>query len=266
MWPAPSVGSGVGGAEHRVSSCLYGSRPLNAMQKNAVNSGQGTAAVQHHIVPQVSLSNAQRLQCHLNRPLIHRQRPWGIDQVWWCWRDRRVRARVLDTFQPRARHNLCQGYTVSGHKPQRTHNNLLAGVWDVRWDGVRTPENTEPQSFEARTVKGERGCRHEVQQDAQSPDVHQRPDVTLVSKELWGGVGWRTTERCQVVAGFAFSTETKVTHFNAVGGGVEDVFSLQVAVDDVVVVLKGVKRKKCLLDSFIWLVNEGLCQKCQQNY
>lgn len=154
-------------------------------------------------------------------------------------------------MQPRARHNLCQRYTVSGHKPQRPLDNLLAGIWDVRWDGVRTPENTEPQSFEARTVKGERCCRHEVQQDAQSPDVHQRPNVTLVSKELWGGVGWRATECCEVVTGMAFSTESKVTHFDAVSGGVEDVFSFQVPVDDVVVVLKGVKRENSILDSNI---------------
>lgn len=115
---------------------------------------------------------------------------------------------------------------------------MLTRVRHERRERVRTSEDAEAQSSQTRAVKGERRCHHEVQQDAQSPDVHQRSDVTLVPKEFRGGVRRRAAEGGEDVGGLAFSTEAKVTHFDAVCGGVEDIFSLQVPVDDVVVMLK----------------------------
>lgn len=155
-----------------------------------------------------------------------------------CGRSRWVRLRILDSPQPRAGNDLCQGYTVSRNQPQRALNHKLTGVRHVRRKRVGTSEDAEAQSSQTRAVKGERGRHHEVQQDAQSPNVHQRSDVTLVPKEFRGGVRRRAAEGGEDVGGFAFSTEAKVTHFDAVCGGVEDIFSLQVPVDDVVVMLK----------------------------
>ena len=40
--------------------------------------------------------------------------------------------------------------------------------------------------------------------------------------------------------------ETKVTHFNAVGAGVEDILCLQVPVDDITIMLGKEKGGKCL--------------------
>lgn len=155
-----------------------------------------------------------------------------------CGRSRCVRLRILDSPQPCAGHDLRQGYAVSGNQTQRALNHVLTNVRYVCRNGVGSSQDAEAQSSQIRAVKGERGRHHEVQQDAKSPNVHQRSDVTLVPEEFGGGVGRRAAEGGEDVGGFAFSTETEVAHLDAVCGGVEDVFSLQVPVDDVVVMLK----------------------------
>lgn len=160
-----------------------------------------------------------------------------------CGQSRWVRLRVLNSPQPSAGHDLRQGNAVDGNEPQRTLDNILADIRDVSGNGVGAPEDTEAQSSHARAIEGERGRHHEVQQDAQGPNIHQWSDVTLVPKEFRGRVGRRAAEGGENVGGFAFSAETKVAHLDAVCGGVEDIFSLQVPMDDVVVMLK-IKKKK----------------------
>lgn len=183
-----------------------------------------------------------------------------------CGRSRCVRLRILDSPQPRAGHDLRQGYTVSRDQPQRALNHILTDVRHVRRDGVGSSEDAEAQSSQTRAVKGERGCHHEEQQDAQSPDVHRRSDVTLVPEEFRSGVWRRAAEGGEDVSGFAFSAETKVTHFDAVCGGVEDIFSFQVSVDDVVVMLKVKKNCKTFLHAVARLYVCGFFSVCMQYF
>lgn len=171
-----------------------------------------------------------------------------------CGQSRWVRLRVLNSPQPSAGHDLRQGNAVGRNEPQCALDNILADIRDIGGNGVGTPEDTEAKSSHARAVEGKRGRHHEVQQDAQSPNIHQWSDVTLVPKEFRGRVGRRAAEGGENVGGFAFSAETKVAHLDAVCGGVEDIFSLQVPVDDVVVMLKiKDKKKNCRISYAVFL-------------
>lgn len=73
--PAPPAETGVGGTERSVVRRLYGSAPLDSVQKNPVDPGQRASGVQHRVVSEVSLGDAQLLEREFDRPLFGGERP-----------------------------------------------------------------------------------------------------------------------------------------------------------------------------------------------
>lgn len=74
--------------------------------------------------------------------------------------------------------------------------------------------------------------------------------VSFVFEQLRGRVRRRATESVEDVAGAADCAKTKVTHFNTVGAGVENILSLQVPVDNIVIML-GKRENRRVLKTFI---------------
>lgn len=79
---------------------------------------------------------------------------------------------------------------------------------------------------------------HEVEEDAQCPDVHVTTHVAFLFEELWSGVGCGTTECGEDLGWTSHYAEAKVSHLDAVAGGIEDILCFHVSVDNVVVVLE----------------------------
>lgn len=91
------------------------------------------------------------------------------------------------------------------------------------------------------------GARHhEEQHHPQGPDVHEDADVVLVPKELRRGVRRRAAERVEGLVAAAQRAKAKVPDLDTGAASVEDIFGLQVAVDDVVFVLCECKEKLLL--------------------
>lgn len=72
----------------------------------------------------------------------------------------------------------------------------------------------------------------------------------LVPKELGCCVRWRAAERVEHLRTVAQCAEAKVPHLHTRAAGVEDIFRLQVAVDDVVFMLWYTKRNSVTTTAF----------------
>ncbi len=73
--PAPPAETGVCGTERREARRLLGSAPLDSVQKNPVDPGQRASGVQHRVVSEVSLGDAQLLEREFDRALLDGERP-----------------------------------------------------------------------------------------------------------------------------------------------------------------------------------------------
>lgn len=182
--------------------------------------------------------DSQIRQQLLHLPLLHTQNLAVLGQVGRGLGQHGVGTRVLDPRQPGTVRNLPERGAVGRHRPQHALDEQLARVGHVVGDPVGPLEDAALQPAHVVPVERHGGRRHEVQQDAQRPDVGEVPAVTLVLEELGRGVRRRAAEVGEQVAGAALGAEAKVPDLDAVAGGEEDVLRLQVSVDDVVVVLK----------------------------
>lgn len=63
------------GTERRVSRRLYGSAPLDSVQKYPVDPGQRASAIQYLVVPEVNLGDSQLLEREFDRALVGGERP-----------------------------------------------------------------------------------------------------------------------------------------------------------------------------------------------
>lgn len=221
-----------------VSHRLHRPPLLDAVEKDTVRPRQGAAIVCIGVVLQVDSLDAQIRQGRLHLLLLHTQGLGSLSQVKGCLGQGGVCPRVLNALQPRAGHYQGDGVTVGGHGPQHALYGQLAGVGYIVREGVGSLHDTALQTTKVVGVERHGGGDHEVEQDSQGPDVHVTTHVAFVFEELWSGVGWGATECGEDFRWSTHDTEAKVSHLDAVAGGVEDVLCFQVSVDDVVVMLK----------------------------
>ncbi len=153
---------------------------------------------------------------------------------------------VFDTSHPFTVHDLCHSEAIHRNWTQEAFNDLLAWSRYIWGNGIGALQDTTLQPARVGCFEWHSGSHHEVKQDAQRPNICILTNVTFVFEQLWGCVRWRATERVKDIAGAAGRAETKVTHFNAEGAGVEYVLSLQVPVHNITVMLGREKREKCL--------------------
>lgn len=99
------------------------------------------------------------------------------------------------------------------------------------------------------------GSHHKVKQNTHCPDIYVLTNVAFLFKQLRGCIRRRTTGCVEDIAEAAGCTKTKITHFNAVCAGVKDILSLQVPVDDIIIMLE--KEKERLLKLFYNLITDS---------
>lgn len=128
---------------------------------------------------------------------------------------------------------------VRGQLPQHALCGLLEGFGYIAGEGVGSLYGAALHLPQVVGVEKHGSGDHEVEEDAQGPDVHITTHVTFLFEELWSGVGCGTKERGEDLGWTSHYAEAKVSHINAVAGGVEDILCFHVSVDNVVVVLEG---------------------------
>ena len=133
---------------------------------------------------------------------------------------------------------LIQCEPVLGKRFKYPANEALAAVRHKHWNAIRAvkyallefcdrvgPERNDPR-------------HHEIQEDPERPHVDEDPVIALVLEEFGSGVGRGATERAQRLVCVAQYTEAEVANFDGARVGKEDILRLQVAVNDVVRMLK----------------------------
>lgn len=133
---------------------------------------------------------------------------------------------IVHTCHPAALHDLRHREAIHWNLPQEALDDLLAWCRYIGGDGIGALQDAKSNPAHVCCFKRHSGSHHEVEQDAQSPDVCILTNISLSFKQLWGCIGQRAAERVQDITGRAECAETKVSHFNAVGAAVEDVLSL----------------------------------------
>ena len=69
-------------------------------------------------------------------------------------------------------------------------------------------------------IKGQRAADQRVEDDSETPDVHLRPIILLALEKLGGSIGWRATERVQLVTQRELIAEAEVGNLD-VGVGIQ---------------------------------------------
>lgn len=86
---------------------------------------------------------------------------------------------------------------------------------------------------EVGVVEGHGPGKHDEEDDPQTPHVHGAPGVSDVFDDLWGRVGDGAAEGLGEVLGLHGAGESEVCKLDVLAAIDEDVFALEVSVDDV---------------------------------
>lgn len=219
---------------------FHGTAFVCAVQQDAVDPGDGAAAVLALVVVQVLSCDAQSFQNVLHLHLVLLQLAGlGLHQI------ERVKLkglhgwREVHRLQPLAGHDLVYGEAISRLWLQDATEQLLARLGHKGRDDVGAVQDAAFQLGHGVGAERHGGRHHEEEHDAQCPHVHARAHVMLVTEELGCGVRRRATERVEGLLAPAHCAETKVSNLDTGAAGVEHILRLQVAVNDIVVMLQG---------------------------
>ena len=232
--PSPQRRGGLGAV---VAHGLHRLPLLDAVQQDPVGPRDGAPQVRAAVAEEVELCDTQLPQGCFDVRLVRAEDAGGVGQVAGREAGRREGLRVLHPPQPVAGHELLHGRAVGGHRPQDVRDDPVAGLGHVGRHDEAALQDGAAHLLQVGAGEGQGAAHHEVQQDAQGPDVGILAHVDLLSEELGGGVGRGAAGGAEGVAAAAGGAEAKVAHLDAAAGRVEDVLRLQVPVDDVVVVL-----------------------------
>ena len=225
---------------HAVNSAAF----VCPVQQDAVDPGDGAAAVLALVVAQVIRGDAERLQDVLHLKLIFLQLPGlGFNQVERVQLERFRGRGEFHWLQPLATHDLVHGEAVGRLRLQNPLEQLLAWLGHKGWDGVGAIQDAALKLGYGVGAEWHGGGHHEEEHDAQRPHVHAGARVVLVSEELRRGVRRRATERVEGLLAPADRAEAKVPHLDTGAAGVEYILRFQVPVDDVVVMLWGERKE-----------------------
>jgi len=153
-------------------------------------------------------------------------------------RVRLQRSWKLDIAQPVAVADLTYGVAVARSRTQNAADQQPAVVGHVVGHRVDTVQDAALQLADGFGAERQGADDHEVQQDAQRPDVHVRPVVTVVAEQFGRSVRRRATERGQSLFSAASRAEAEVAELDLLAACEVDVLCLQVAVHHVLLVLQ----------------------------
>ena len=205
------------------------------MQDDAIRSSDAAPRVLTVSFPEVFLVDSEIAERHVSLHFVVAQivRVDGRIQL-----ERRNRLGKVLAFQPLRLLYLIQCEPVLRKRFKYPANEALAAVRHEHGNAVRAfqyallefrdrvgPERNDPR-------------HHEIQEDPERPHVDKDAVVALVLEEFWSGVGRRATERAQRLVRTAQDAEAEVADLDGARVGKEDILGLQVAMNDVVRMLK----------------------------
>lgn len=139
--------------------------------------------------------------------------------------------------QPLTAHHLLHCVAIRWYQLEDPSDEPLARLWHPNGHCVGPLHDASLQFGHRFCSEWHGACNHKKQHHPKGPDIHKSANVILIPKELWCSVRWRATERVERLIAAALRAKSEVPHFDAGVTGVENIFCLQVTVNDVVFML-----------------------------
>lgn len=162
-------------------------------------------------------------------------------------------SRKIHPVKPARVSDLGERVAIGRRRPQNASNQQTAAVRDgVGKVWVDAVEYAPLELCDGLSAKRKRPDDHEVEQNAERPDVDVWTVVAVVTEELGRSVGRRTAERRQRLVGSAVCTEAEVADLDEVLRCEENVLGLEVPVNDVLTVLSDVQTPQNHAAAFLY--------------
>lgn len=214
------------------------------MKQDAVDASDSTSAPFALVVVDAVHGDAQLFQMPFHFLLLFRQIPRvRLHQVNGIELEGGVGPGHLHRQQPLTAQHLVQGAALGGLLAQDSPDQALALRRHPGGDAVGALQDAAAQLVDGVGPEGHGPRHHEEEEDPHGPDVHRRPHIVIIAEELGGSVGGRATEGVQDVAPVLDpGAEAKVGHFDTGITGEEHILSLQISMDDIIVMLEAQKE------------------------
>ena len=141
------------------------------------------------------------------------------------------------TVEPLAAFDLGEREPVLGNVFENTADEEDTAVRHVRRHAVAAVQDALLEFSDSFRSERHQAGDHEVEQDAEGPDVDEHAVVMLVFEQFRGRVRRRATESIESFVTASDCTKSKVPDLDPVDASVENVFCFEVSMDDVVLVL-----------------------------
>jgi len=208
------------------------------VKQDVVRAGDAAARLVRPGRLDVLLGHAELFELSARLHLRLGQRPVVVDAE----HIRLERPRVPDVAQPVAVADLADRVAIARRRTQDAADQQPAVVGHVIRRRVDAVEDAPLQLPDGVGAERQHADDHEVEEDAERPDVDVRPVIAVVAEQLRRRVRRRATERAERLPGDARRAEAEITQFDLLHAREVDVLGLQVPVHHMLLMLQPTSR------------------------